>query len=217
MLESLFGFNDMAPIKGPTQTGEPLTFNDQGLIPAIVQDIHTRRVLMLAYMNQEAIDATVESGKVTFFSRSRNRLWEKGEESGNALLLKEMSTDCDGDAILVLAEPLGPTCHTGADTCWNQSNPPNGLFLNELESVLASRLLEGDQASYTVRLVEEGAKKVAQKVGEEGVETALEGATGNRERLKEESADLLYHLLVLLKVNDVAFNDVIQVLQDRHR
>ncbi|MBT3448210.1 MAG: bifunctional phosphoribosyl-AMP cyclohydrolase/phosphoribosyl-ATP diphosphatase HisIE [Bacteroidetes Order II. Incertae sedis bacterium] len=204
-------------MKSVTLTGDPIRFSADGLIPAVIQDNSTRRVLMLGYMNQESLDLTLQSGKVTFFSRSRQRLWEKGEESGNTLLVHEIRSDCDGDALLVLAEPSGPTCHTGADTCWQQKNEASAVFLNRLEDIVSSRIQDGDPASYTVRLVNEGVKKVAQKVGEEGVETALEGATGNLERLAEESADLLYHLIVLLKANALSLSDVISVLERRHR
>jgi len=198
-------------------TGDPVRFDESGLIPAIVQDSTTGKVLMLGYMNQDAIDATLASGHVTFFSRSKGRLWEKGETSGNHLAVAGISSDCDGDALLVRANPQGPTCHNGTDTCWGESNNLTGAsFLEELERVIKSRVEQGDESSYTVRLIKSGAKKISQKVGEEGVETALEGAAGDPEKLSEEAADLLYHLLVLLKARDMTLEDVMSVLRSRH-
>lgn len=198
-------------------TGRDLRFGDDGLVPAIIQDARSRKVLMLGYMNEKALRMTRESGKVTFYSRSRSCIWQKGETSGNTLLAREILSDCDGDALLVLAEPLGPTCHTGSDTCWKEENTEGALFLERLEDIIESRIEEGDSSSYTVQLIKAGAKKIAQKVGEEGVETALEGAIGDQVKLAEESADLLYHLLVLLRARSVSLSDVVAVLRSRHK
>ena len=195
---------------------DALAFDNNGLIPAIVQDVETSRVLMLAYMNREAITRTLTTGRVTFFSRSRQAIWEKGETSGNTLQFREMRADCDGDALLIKASPMGPTCHTGADTCWHEVNEDPAAFLRLLEQVIATREASGDNTSYTVRLLQAGAMKVAQKVGEEGVETALEGAAGTEEKLAEETADLLYHVLVLLRSRGMSLKDVTDVLRERH-
>jgi phosphoribosyl-ATP pyrophosphohydrolase/phosphoribosyl-AMP cyclohydrolase len=195
---------------------EALTLDESGLIPAIVQDVETSRVLMLGYMNQEAITKTLESGRVTFFSRSRNAIWEKGETSGNTLHFREMRADCDGDALLVKASPMGPTCHTGADTCWDEVNEDPAAFLKLLEQVIATREESGDESSYTVKLLQAGAMKIAQKVGEEGVETALEGAAGTEDKLAEETADLFYHVLVLLRSRGISLKHVTDVLRERH-
>lgn len=199
------------------ETGQPLKFGSDGLIPAIIQDSNTRSVLMLGYMNQEALDLTRSTGYVTFFSRSKNRIWKKGEESGNVLLAKEIRGDCDGDALLVTASPAGPTCHTGTDTCWAEENEPSAIsFLTTLEQVIEARIESGDDSSYTARLLREGVKRISQKVGEEGLETALEGVVGTAEKLSEEAADLLYHLLVLLQARELRLADVVAVLQHRH-
>jgi len=188
-----------------------------GLLPVVVQDVSSGRVLMLAWMNEEALETTQATGHVTFYSRSREELWEKGQTSGNTLCVEELRLDCDGDALLVKAHPLGPTCHTGADTCWDEDNHTIEHFLPMLERIISLRAAEGDTgASYTSRLLHAGPKKIAQKVGEEGVEVALEAATGNDERLLEESADLVYHLLVLLKSRGFSFKDVEDVLAGRH-
>lgn len=188
-----------------------------GLVPAIVQDARTRTVLMLGYVNQEALEHTRKTGLVTFFSRSKQRLWTKGETSGHTLQVRDILLDCDSDALLVLAEPNGPTCHTGADTCWQQPNVAPS-FLLELENVIQQRLAAADgQSSYTARLVASGIAKVAQKVGEEAVETVIEALGDNRERLLNESADLLYHLLVLLTAKGASLADVEAVLAERHK
>lgn len=195
----------------------PVFDNTTGLIPAVVQDFQTQRVLMVAWMNEESLRITRETGHVTFFSRSREELWEKGQSSGNTLCVEELRLDCDGDTLLVKVHPMGPTCHTGADTCWDEDNHSIEHFIPTLERIIALRAEVGDtDSSYTSRLLHAGAKKIAQKVGEEGVEVALEAATGNDERLLEESADLVYHLLVLLKARDFTFKDVENVLARRH-
>lgn len=188
-----------------------------GLIPVVVQDARTRQVLMLGYMNEAALEKTKAEGKVTFFSRSKNRLWTKGESSGNFLLVKKMMVDCDQDTLLVLAEPLGPVCHQGTPTCFaNDAVPAEPGFLHELEEIIAERSQAPKEESYTARLMALGVNKIAQKVGEEAVETVIEAMDGNLERLKEESADLLYHLIVLLRQQGLQLSDVEDVLRSRH-
>ncbi|MCY7295476.1 bifunctional phosphoribosyl-AMP cyclohydrolase/phosphoribosyl-ATP diphosphatase HisIE [Alteromonas sp. a30] len=186
-----------------------------GLLPCIVQDKHTGSVQMLGYMNQEALQKTLETGKVTFYSRSKNRLWMKGETSGNTLDLAQLSVDCDNDALLALVTPNGPTCHLGTNTCWNDEIEPTLAFLGKLNTLLGERKEADPESSYTARLYHKGIKRIAQKVGEEGVETALAATVRDTEELKNESADLLYHLLVLLQASDVALEDVIDVLKQR--
>ncbi len=188
-----------------------------GLVPAIVQDAKTGKVLMLGYMNEEAIEKTRESGKVTFFSRSKKRLWTKGETSGNFLQFKSMAIDCDQDTILIKANPTGPVCHTGQDTCFNEENNTGIAFLSELEGLIKERKKNMPEGSYTTELFNEGINKIAQKVGEEAVEVVIDAVANNHERVKEESADLLYHLLVLLAAKDIGLNEVVDVLQKRHK
>jgi phosphoribosyl-ATP pyrophosphohydrolase/phosphoribosyl-AMP cyclohydrolase len=189
-----------------------------GLIPAIVQDAFDGRVLMQAYMNREAFAKTMESKRVTFWSRSRRQLWTKGETSGNTLELVEIDRDCDGDCLLVRARPAGPSCHLGTDTCFDGKAKviPDLAFLAGLERLLAERDTQRPEGSYTTRLFEAGVKRIAQKVGEEGVETALAAVAGDDDELLNESADLIYHLLVLLRSRQLEFSSVIQVLKDRH-
>ena len=187
-----------------------------GLVPAIVQDIDSQKVLMLAYMNEEAYQRTLESGKVTFYSRSRKCLWTKGETSGNYLLMKDMLLDCDGDALLVKAQPTGPVCHTGKDTCFFERNEYQRDFLQTLEELIAKRKKDRPPNSYTTTLFEKGIKTIARKVGEEATEVLIEALAGDQTRLKDESADLLYHLLVLLQSRDIALDEVITVLEKRH-
>ena len=188
-----------------------------GLLPCIVQDAVSGKVLMQGYMNKEAVDYTFESNKVTFYSRSKGRLWTKGESSNNFLELVELSADCDQDCIVALANPMGPTCHTGTETCWhNGTAQPEISFISDLERVIASRKGADKDSSYTASLYASGIKRIAQKVGEEGVETALAATVKDLEELKNESADLLYHLLVLLQASDLSLSDVISVLKKRH-
>jgi phosphoribosyl-ATP pyrophosphohydrolase/phosphoribosyl-AMP cyclohydrolase len=188
----------------------------EGLIPAIVQDAITGVLLMQAYMSKEALLQTLESGRVTFFSRTRQRLWEKGETSGNTLKYIEIIADCDRDSLMVLARPTGPVCHTGAATCWEEGPQPGLSFLSELEGVIAYRQATPSETSYTSKLINLGPKYIAQKVGEEAVETALAAVAGDDEEFLNESADLIYHLLVLIKSRDLTLNDVVGVLKARH-
>jgi len=194
-----------------------------GLLPAIVQDAFDGRVLMQAYMNREALQTTLESGRVTFWSRSRQALWTKGETSGNTLELIAVHTDCDLDCILVLAKPHGPSCHRGTDTCFDETLSEGGRcvapelsFLAGLERLIHERESQRPEDSYTTKLFDAGVKRIAQKVGEEGVETALAATTGDKEELANESADLLYHLLVLLRARDLSLADVVETLKSRH-
>lgn len=187
-----------------------------GVLPAIVQHAGDGRVLMLGYMNREALAHTLASHRVTFFSRSRQTLWTKGETSGHWLALKAITPDCDGDALLVQAVPHGPTCHRGTDTCFGDITWPEVGFLARLEGVIRARRQAGDETSYTARLLAEGIERCAQKVGEEGVETALAAVTGNRDKLGREAADLVYHLLVCLVATGSDLDHVVDVLRQRH-
>ena len=187
------------------------------LLPAIVQDALSAKVLMQGYMDQDALAKTLETGKVTFFSRSKQRLWTKGETSGNTLDLVSVACDCDQDSLLVLANPNGPTCHTGAESCWFDGNTPAFTFLADLERVLAARKDADPKSSYTASLYNKGIKRIAQKVGEEGVETALAATVHDKEELKNEAADMLYHLTVLLQASDMSLNDALDVLRERHK
>lgn len=188
------------------------------LIPVIVQEAFDGRVLMQAYMNKQALETTLDSGRVTFWSRSRNCLWTKGETSGNSLDLVDISADCDGDCLLVRARPEGPTCHLGTATCFDGEGDiaPELAFLAELERVIAQRDEQRPAGSYTTSLLEAGVKRIAQKVGEEGVETALAAAAGDDEELLNESADLVYHLLVLLRSRQQELGTLVEVLKRRH-
>lgn len=189
-----------------------------GLVPAIVQDARTGTVLMLGYMNREAVDRTVATGLVTFFSRERGTLWTKGETSGNTLAFDSMAVDCDGDTLLVRAYPAGPTCHTGADTCWGESNEGDAMaFLSELESIVADRSDAPPEESYTRRLVDGGAVMAGQKVGEEAVETVVAALAQSDERVVDEAADLVYHLIVLLRTRGLSLGEVAGKLEERHR
>ena len=187
-----------------------------GLIPAIVQDVHTRQVLMLGYMNKEALDKTLESQKVTFFSRSKNRLWTKGESSGHFLLLEQILQDCDRDTLLVRARPLGPVCHTGTATCFGDTNE-GATFLHELEAVIQDRKANPQEKSYTASLFAKGINKVAQKVGEEAVELIIEAKDNDESLFLNEAADLMYHYLVLLAAKGYQLSDVEAILKERHR
>ncbi len=201
-------FNEMVNIA-------ELKFDAVGLIPAIVQDADTRVVLMQGYMNRESLAETERSGKVCFFSRSRQRLWTKGEESGHFLLVKEILADCDRDSLLVKVNPVGPTCHTGQDTCWGEENVDQD-FLFYLQRYLEKRKDESPEISYTARLIGKGINKVAQKVGEEAVELVIEAKDDNEDLFLNEAADLMYHYIVLLIAKGYGLEDVVRVLKGRH-
>ena len=187
-----------------------------GLVPAIIQDADTAKVLMLGFMNREAYEKTLETGKVTFYSRTRQRLWTKGEESGNFLHLVSLSVDCDQDTLLVQVHPEGPVCHTGTDTCWGEKNERPVLFLQELQDFIRTRHTEMPEGSYTTSLFRSGVNKMAQKVGEEAVETVIEACNGTDDRLIYESADLIYHLIVLLTSKGYGIEDIARELKVRH-
>lgn len=187
-----------------------------GLIPAIIQDNYTQKVLMLGFMNKEAYEKTMETGKVTFFSRTKNRLWTKGEESGNFLHVVSVKADCDNDTLLIMVHPEGPVCHKGTDTCWRDKNEQDIMFLKELQDFIDRRRQEMPEKSYTTSLFNSGVNKMAQKVGEEAVETILEACNGTDERLIYEGADLLYHLIVLLTYKGYRIEDLARELKERH-
>ena len=186
---------------------------NDGLVPVIIQQIYTNQVLMLGYMNQEALDKTQAEGKVTFFSRSKNRLWTKGETSGNFLFLKEITVDCDNDTLLIKVLPQGPTCHTASTSCFKEETAKG--FLYQLEDTIEQRIADGSGKSYTSSLFKRGVNKVAQKVGEEAVELVIESKDDNLDLFKNEAADLLYHFLILLKTKDVKLKEVEEVLKAR--
>ena len=189
-----------------------------GLLPAIVQHAQNGEVLMLGYMTPEALEKTLQTRQVTFFSRTKQRLWTKGETSGHILWATRMGLDCDNDTLLILAEPHGATCHLGTDSCFEETAvEPDLIFLGKLESILMARKTVDPQTSYTARLYAKVTKRIAQKVGEEGVETALAAVAGDKDELINESADLLYHLMVLLQDQDLQLRDVIRRLRERHR
>jgi len=188
-----------------------------GLVPAIVQDANTKRVLMLGYMNQKAVNATQEKQQVTFYSRSKKRLWTKGEESGHFLQLVDMEVDCDQDTLLIQANPVGPSCHTGDDTCWGEDNTPSYGFLTALEEVIADRKNNPSDKSYVASLFAKGMNKIAQKVGEEAVETVIEAKDENSDLFLNESADLLFHLMILLQAKGHRLDDVVQILEERQK
>jgi len=189
-----------------------------GLIPAIIQDSETKNVLMLGYMNEESLQKTIETQKVTFFSRSKQRLWTKGEESGNFLNLVSIKNDCDGDTLLIQAKPVGPTCHTGADTCWQEPNEQEYGFISALEKTIKTRRENADsEKSYVASLFEKGINKIAQKVGEEAVEVVIEAKDNNDDLFLNESADLLFHYLILLQAKGYQLNDIVNVLKSRQK
>ncbi|WP_135456591.1 bifunctional phosphoribosyl-AMP cyclohydrolase/phosphoribosyl-ATP diphosphatase HisIE [Vibrio echinoideorum] len=190
-----------------------------GLVPAIVQDYQSSQVLMMGYMNPAALEKTGETGQVTFFSRTKERLWTKGETSGNVLQLQNMSLDCDNDTLLVKVNPIGPTCHTGTTTCWDadKQDETQMVWLHQLEQLLAARKDADPESSYTASLYARGTKRISQKVGEEGVEVALAATSGDKAELVCESADLIYHLMVLLQDQGLSMNDVVNKLKERHK
>ena len=187
----------------------------KGLVPAVIQDDTTLQVLMVGFMNEEAYKKTIDEGKVTFFSRSKQRLWTKGETSGNFLFVKDIKTDCDNDTLLIRVDPAGPVCHTGNNSCFN--NDTSEGFLYKLEKVIDQRIASDDQGSYTNKIYKKGVNKSAQKVGEEAVEVVIEAMDNNIDLFLNESADLLYHLLILFKVKGVTLKDVENILISRHK
>jgi phosphoribosyl-ATP pyrophosphohydrolase/phosphoribosyl-AMP cyclohydrolase len=194
-----------------------INYNSEGLVPAIIQDAETKTVLMLGYMNAEALVCTLETKKVTFYSRSKQRLWMKGETSGHTLNLVSIDNDCDNDALLVKVKPQGPTCHKGTDTCWEEPNKQNFGFLSDLETIITQRRENvSDDKSYVASLFSKGINKIAQKVGEEAVEVVIEAKDTNDELFLNESADLLFHYLILLQAKGFRLNDIVDVLKSRH-
>lgn len=188
-----------------------------GLVPAIIQDNETQKVLMLGFMNEEAYQKTLDSGKVTFYSRTKQRLWTKGEESGNFLHVVSIKVDCDNDTLLIQANPVGPVCHTGTDTCWGEKNEQDVMFLKTLQDFIDLRYKEMPEGSYTTSLFKSGVNKMAQKVGEEAVETVIEACNGTDDRLLYEGSDLLYHLIVLLTSKGYRIEDLCRELKERHQ
>ena len=186
-----------------------------GLVPAIIQNARTQQVLMLGYMNEEAFNATVETGNVTFYSRSKERLWMKGESSGNVMHVEEIRVDCDNDTLLIKANPSGPVCHTGANTCFNETDAKG--FLYQLEAIISERIVSQSDDSYTSKMFRKGINKMAQKVGEEAVEVVIEAKDDNMELFENEAADLLYHLLLLLRAKNSGLENIEQILKERHR
>lgn len=188
-----------------------------GLVPAIIQDDKTKNVLMLGYMNQEAYNKTIETGKVTFYSRTRQKLWTKGEESGNFLNVVSIKNDCDNDTLLIQVNPVGPVCHTGTDTCWGEANNMNPLlFLSELQDFIEKRHQEMPEGSYTTSLFKDGLNRMAQKVGEEALEAVIEAVNGTDDRLIYEGSDMIYHLIVLLTAKGLRIEDMARELMERH-
>ncbi|SDB38510.1 phosphoribosyl-ATP pyrophosphatase /phosphoribosyl-AMP cyclohydrolase [Flavobacteriaceae bacterium MAR_2010_188] len=191
--------------------------NADGLVPAIIQDNETKNVLMLGYMNEEAFLKTNQTNFVTFYSRSKQRLWTKGEESGNVLNVVNIKLDCDNDTLLISVNPEGPTCHTGSDTCWNENNDQNFGFLDTLEQIISERKEDSNsEKSYVSSLFADGINKIAQKVGEEAVETVIEAMDSNDDLFLNESADLLFHYLILLQAKGFQLSDIVEILKQRH-
>ncbi|HMQ06216.1 MAG TPA: bifunctional phosphoribosyl-AMP cyclohydrolase/phosphoribosyl-ATP diphosphatase HisIE [Saprospiraceae bacterium] len=197
---------------------ESINFNKSaGLVPAIITDANTGSVLMLGYMNKESLQMTLDTGLITFFSRSKNRMWQKGEESGNVLHLKNIKLDCDKDTLLIDADPAGPVCHQGTFTCWGEENNSVNIgFLLHLQNIIQERAVNKSNTSYTATLLGSGIQKVAQKVGEEAVEVVIEAMGDKSDRFLDECADLLFHFLILLKSKNQTLQDVVQILQQRH-
>ncbi|WP_417443948.1 bifunctional phosphoribosyl-AMP cyclohydrolase/phosphoribosyl-ATP diphosphatase HisIE [Joostella sp.] len=196
-----------------------IDFNKNGdsLVPAVIQDVNTKKVLMLGYMNEEAYKQTLETEKVTFFSRTKQRLWTKGEESGNFLLLKDIKVDCDNDTLLIQVSPVGPVCHKGTDTCWEETNEASYGFISKLETIISDRKENKDnEESYVASLFRSGINKIAQKVGEEAVETVIEAKDDNADLFLNESADLLFHYLILLQAKGYTLKDIVKVLEERN-
>ena len=206
----------MMNITKTRKTMQPDFDKMDGLVPAIIQDSYTQKVLMLGFMNKEAYEKTLETGKVTFYSRTKQRLWTKGETSGNFLEVVSIKNDCDNDTLLIQVHPTGPVCHTGTDTCWGEKNEQDIMFLKELQDFIDKRHEEMPEKSYTTSLFKSGVNKMAQKVGEEAVETIIEACNGTDERLIYEGADLLYHLIVLLTSKGYRIEDLARELKERH-
>ncbi len=194
-----------------------IKYNFDGLIPAIIQDQQTRHVLMLGYMNKVALEKTIQENRVTFYSRSKQRLWTKGETSGNFLNVISIQNDCDKDALLIMVKPTGPTCHTGSDTCWNQKNQPTYGFLSTLETIITERKNNPNEQSYTSSLFKKGINKIAQKVGEEAVEVVIEAKDDNDDLFIDEASDLMYHYLILLQAKGFTLKDIVSCLEKRHK
>jgi len=212
-LEFAFGILNFEPSKNV----EIVDFiKTDGLIPAIIQDASSAKVLMLGYMNEEALEKTKKEKVVTFFSRTKQRLWTKGETSGNFLNVVEMHEDCDHDTLLIKVNPVGPVCHTGADTCFFEKNKGKGAFLNYLQGIINERKDEDPSSSYTASLFQKGINKIAQKVGEEAVETVIEAKDNDADLFKNEAADLMFHYLVLLEAKGFSLDDIVDVLKQRH-
>ena len=192
--------------------------NSDGFVPAIIQDAITKNVLMLGYMNQEAFDKTIETNQVTFFSRTKNRLWTKGEESGHFLNVVSVQNDCDQDTLLIQVNPVGPSCHKGTDTCWGEKNDATFGFLSQLEEIIKNRREAGNsEKSYVASLFDKGINKIAQKVGEEAIEVVIEAKDDNDDLFVNESADLLFHYLILLQAKGFTLKDIVKVLENRHK
>ncbi len=192
--------------------------NQDNLVPAIIQDMRTNNVLMLGYMNHDALEQTMKTGKVTFFSRTKNRLWTKGEESGNFLMVEEIKEDCDRDTLLIRVTPQGPTCHLGTDTCWGEDNETSYGFLSDLEEIILNRQKNASgEESYVASLFEKGINKIAQKVGEEAIEVVIEAKDADDDRFLNESADLLFHFLILQRARGFSLDKVVSVLKERHQ
>tara|TARA_B100001029_G_scaffold145773_1_gene126172 strand:+ start:879 stop:1478 length:600 start_codon:yes stop_codon:yes gene_type:complete len=189
--------------------------NPDGLLPAIIQDSKTQKILMLGYMNAESLEITQNSGKVTFYSRSKQRIWTKGEESGNFLYLVDIAIDCDLDTFLIKVNPKGPTCHKGTDTCWDEENTLNLGFISQLQKTIKERELKPKEKSYVSNLFQKGINKIAQKVGEEAVETIIEAMNNEEKLFEEEAADLFFHYLILLRAKNKSLEDIVQVLEKR--
>ena len=194
-----------------------IDFNKSELVPAIIQDASTQKVLMLGYMNKNAVEKTLAENRVTFYSRSKNRLWTKGEESGNFLNVVSIADDCDNDTLLIKVNPVGPVCHTGSDTCFNEENKGKAPFLDYLASVIHDRKVNPTEKSYTTSLFNKGINKIAQKVGEEAVEIVIEAKDDNKDLFLGEAADLMYHFLILLEAKEITLDEVIGRLQERNK
>ena len=208
---------DLSGMALTSSTNKIPGFKKNGLLPAIVQDVETRKVLMLGYMNAKSLKKTQKTGKVTFYSRSKQRLWTKGETSGNTLKLVNMKLDCDRDALLIQAAPKGPVCHTGKDTCWDEKNESGLAFIGKLEAIIHKRKTGSTKRSYTARLFEKGPDQIIKKFGEEAVEVVIDAKNKKKKAFLQECADLMYHFLVLLNMKECDFEEVVRELESRHK